>query len=324
MRRHGFTLIELLVVIAIIAILIGLLLPAVQKVREAANRTKCMNNLKQIVLATHNYHDAFETFPMGMRTTGTPAYYYQPTIFWPQAIMPYLEQDNLYRLHDFTVGVSTPAWFVNNAVAHRTVVKGYQCPSDAVGFFANSPVDPLIVNWTRSSYAACFSADGTWMEPKVSNLWDDCNNDAALNPSVLSGKRALYNINVKRAIRDVTDGTSHTVAFAEIISGPDGTPDLRGYWWGYFGAQYSHKGQPNTPLNDRMYSNCVNTKTGAPCDTTSPCWTTVELAARSYHNGGVNAALADGSVRFVVNRVAPVVWIGLGSINGGEIAPDDY
>jgi prepilin-type N-terminal cleavage/methylation domain-containing protein/prepilin-type processing-associated H-X9-DG protein len=320
-RRFGFTLIELLVVIAIIGVLIGLLLPAVQKVREAASRMKCANNLKQMALAAHNYHATHEAFPLGMSTTpATSAYWYLPTIYWPQAIFPFIEQGNVYRLQDFTQGVGNPAWYTNNAAAHQSVIKGYQCPSDDVGVFGNAATDPQIVNWSRSSYAACFSADGTWMEPNVTNGWDTGNSTAASNPSVTSGKRALFNVNVKKQVRDVIDGTSNTVAFSELISGPTETGDVRGYWWGYFGAQYSHMRAPNSPLNDRLVSGfCFNTKPAAPCDTTSPYWTTVLISARSYHPGGVNAALADGSVRFISNAIDQNLWIGLGSINGGEI-----
>lgn len=323
--RTAFTLIELLVVIAIIGVLIGLLLPAVQKVREAANRMKCANNLKQITLAAHNYHAIHEAFPIGMSTTpATSAYWYLPTVFWPQAILPYIEGGNVYKLEDFAQGVGNAAWYTNNAPAHQSVIKTYQCPSDDVGVFGNVASDPLIVNWSRSSYAACFSADGTWMEPNVPNSWDAGNNSAANNPSVTSGKRALFNVNVRKSVRDVIDGTANTVAFSEMISGTSGTGDLRGYWWGYFGAQYSHMRAPNSPLNDRLVgSYCVNTKRGSPCDNSSPYWTTVLISARSYHTGGVNAALADGSVRFISNAIDQNVWIGLGSINGGEI-PGDF
>jgi prepilin-type N-terminal cleavage/methylation domain-containing protein/prepilin-type processing-associated H-X9-DG protein len=322
-RRAAFTLIELLVVIAIIAILIGLSLPAVQKVRAAAARIQCANNLKQIGLAAQNYHGTYDSFPVGLKSQPAPGIYYTPTIFWPQALMPFLELDNLYRQQDFTDGVATAAWYANNNAAQRTVIKSYQCPADNPGVFEGTG-EPFS-GWTRSNYVACYSADGTWVEPQAPQNRDGCNNDPAQNPSVTSGKRALFNINVRKGIRDVTDGTSNTAAFSEVISGPSHTPDLRGYWWGYFGAQYTHMRPPNSPLNDRLWNGwCVNTNPQAPCDTTAACWTTLIIAARSYHGGGVNVALADGSVHFVGNGISQSSWIALGSINGGEVLGSDF
>jgi serine/threonine-protein kinase len=318
--RPGFSLVELLVVLGIIGILFGLLLPAVQKVREAANRIRCQNNLKQHCLALHAYHDDQGSFPMGSQTHPPPQILFAPTVFWQQALLPYLEQNNLNDQIDYTVGYDTPAWIMKNNAAFQTFVPGFSCPSDNVGVCT---VPNAMTGWTRASYVACFSADGIMTEPGAPQDIDTCNNDPTLNPSVRSGKRALFNVNVKRCIGDVVDGASNTIALSEVITGSDGSEDTRGLWWEYFGNQYTHMLPPNSPLPDIVLAPyCVSTK--SPCSPTAPCPSGTVIGARSYHPGGVNVALVDGSVRFVSDDIALATWQALGSINGGEIVPDDY
>src|SRR5947209_6699415 len=156
--RRAFTLVELLVVIAIIGTLVGLLLPAVQKVREAANRLKCQNNLKQIGLACHSYHDANQGFPPGYLATASytdGATDTTPGWGWGTFLLPYLEQDNLYRQID-------RAQPVQNSPAIQTTVKAYLCPSDAPppsAFPLTGPTGTSIVSAAPSSYAASCGPD---------------------------------------------------------------------------------------------------------------------------------------------------------------------
>ena len=225
---------ELLVVITIIGILIALLLPAVQAAREAARRMQCANNLKQIVLASHSFHEAKGMFPMGMKGD-----YYQPTVFWPEEIMPYMELGNLYAKLDLQSSLGIPgSWYTNNDAAYKTSIPAYQCPSDTTGTY----YEPTGYYWARSNYTACYSADGLMVEPGAHRTSARAATTPARNPSVNSKLRALFNVNVARSFADVLDGTSNTVAFSEVIQGPDRSSDMRGYWWGMYGAAHAHAG----------------------------------------------------------------------------------
>jgi prepilin-type processing-associated H-X9-DG protein len=139
----------------------------------------------------------------------------------------------------------------------------------------------------------------------------------------MSGKRALFNVNISRPIADVTDGTSNTVGISEIIAGPQNTNDLRGEWWLDVGCHYEHMYSPNSKSDAMMWSwtYCVPTK--VYCDISAAGYGDIHFAASSYHPGGVNVGLADGAVRFASDSINLAVWQALGSINGGGKTPEE-
>jgi prepilin-type N-terminal cleavage/methylation domain-containing protein/prepilin-type processing-associated H-X9-DG protein len=316
-RGRGFTLIELLVVIAIIAVLIGLLLPAVQAAREAARRAQCVNNLKQLGLAFHNYHDTNLTFPPGELglITGLP----QGTRYmWTGFILPFIEQGTIANAYNFTLGMTAGAVGAPNVTVFKTRIATYSCPSDTPGTYGAT-------GQYRSNYVACYSPDGTMVEPGAPFSYDTGFNNPANNPAT---RKAILNFNVARGLRDVTDGSSNTAMLSELIAGPDGSTDFRGIWWNDFGVFYTHHRGPNSLVPDWVWtavtnSACPNTKPKTFCRALASNWSTEDFAARSYHPGGVNVTFCDGSVRFVKDSINLGIWQAIASINAGEVVSAD-
>jgi prepilin-type N-terminal cleavage/methylation domain-containing protein/prepilin-type processing-associated H-X9-DG protein len=311
-RRTGFTLIELLVVIAIIATLIGLLLPAVQKVREAAARTKCQNNLKQLGLAMHNYHTAHGHLPPGYTSNPNPlpagadaSFDTGPGWGWGTHLLPYLEQEPLYRTMDLRQGIEAPV----NAAARVQVLSVFRCPSD-------SPVPPnevfdvegdgevVLTQVAFANYAAVFGRGEASEEPQ-------------------NGDGVFYR-NSRVKLEQIADGTSQTLAAGERSG--------RVVWGTWTGAvtgahvhEQGHGDGHDTHEHESLAPNLVLGHTGFAPDSHGPNHPGGHVDDfSSRHPQGANMLMCDGSVRMFNNSINPFAWSALGTRNGGEVIGIDY
>ena len=307
MRRRGFTLIELLVVIAIIAILIALLLPAVQQAREAARRTQCRNNLKQIGLAMHNYHDTHRVFPFGFDTRET---------MWHAMVLPQIEQAPLYSTLIWQE--SGPGnWGADgspNEKAAGTLISVFRCGSMAQPEHKDNQNIPGRV---PVSYRAC--AGSNVYSDKVSTI------PAAAPP----GARAVAEIDLDGMffgcssirMRDVTDGTSNTIMVGETYTDVSFGKDGQGMdYWQLGGGQLGSWNPWNTTKGGE-FTECLGStgpKMNSRLDPTVHGHL-MEASFGSYHIGGAHFALADGSARFISENIDLNIYHGLGSRNGGEV-----
>jgi prepilin-type N-terminal cleavage/methylation domain-containing protein/prepilin-type processing-associated H-X9-DG protein len=324
-RYPGFTLIELLVVIAIIAILIGLLLPAVQKVREAANTASCKNNLKQLGLALLNYENTNKVFPPGHEchkyngtgaTNGTitDPYYFSN---WAIEALPYVEQDALYKLYDNTVFNG----HAKNKLVRETFLKIYACPSD---INTNQLLVPETagrstggVAYRSSSYRGMsgVNCDGF-------NQWAGYPSEVKANLKTCPGLRGLlhsvddWNGLVSERIANITDGTSNTLAIGERSTRTHmENGKARGSFWADSFNLYSLSGAYNqsyTLLND--YDACIS----IPGVDEARC----KYGWGSFHPGGINFVFCDGHVTSISTNINMNVFTALATIANGEVIPD--
>jgi prepilin-type N-terminal cleavage/methylation domain-containing protein len=314
-NRGGFTLIELLVVIAIIGVLIALLLPAVQKVRDAAIRTKCVNNLKQLTLAMHNYHETRETLPFGSRwKPNDPGYHglegsWYDDHGWYSSMGPYIEQDNWGRLINFDASFSDP---VNDA-ARRHKTELFACPADS-GLKQN---EWYSVTWARlrGNYVVNFGNTNYGQRTKLN----------------VTFKGAPFTFIVGHRFSDLTDGLSNTLMMSECITiddtGNDWGGPLSDFSTSLGGQAFEAWLTPNshTPDEEARVIPPPHALNGNPLPTFVGDTQLQSFAARSKHPAGVNASLCDGSVRFVRNEITLDVWRALSTSQGSEsVNSGDY
>jgi prepilin-type N-terminal cleavage/methylation domain-containing protein/prepilin-type processing-associated H-X9-DG protein len=326
-RRAGFTLIELLVVIAIIAVLISLLLPAVQSAREAARRAQCTNNLKQLGLALHNYHDSMNCFPMSMGLDA-PGFGYPAPVSYSglSMLLPYMEQTVLYNAINYSILRGDPG----NNTAMAASVNSFLCPSDPQQ--GNLPPGQAGHNYHPNSGSGIQYVSG------ASDPWN-------FNTSLPPFDGVFFPVS-KTRIAEITDGTSNTAAFSEMGLGDQSnaiaTEKTDQFWtqtWPATSADaitqcqafqvtnlafqgLSTDGVPWIEGSTAAMYNHVNVPNKRSCIFPPG---RIMNTANSYHPGGVNLGLCDGSVRFAKDSIALVTWRALGSRNGGEvISADSY
>ena len=318
--RKGFTLIELLVVIAIIAILIGLLLPAVQKVRAAAARIQCANNLKQWALAMHSYHDVYKYFPLG--STGYCAalgYDITDRNTWVPYIWPYIEQLPLYDNYSFSVDFFQSPNCVPNSLNSTvaTPISIYYCPSDRGNAFWQDD------QWWRARLNYVVSVGPYTSQPTSAGIGTGIFGF----PIVGTGPYA-FNVSApfQTRISQITNGTSNTVLMSETImaqNNNNASPDFRGDAMNDDMAgmawAFSSLNPPNSPTAD-VLPGCSGSTPMSPCTTST---SNVFISARSWHVGGVNAAFADGHVDFITNGTSQALWqvMSLKDSNAGGGSP---
>ncbi|MFL5329946.1 MAG: DUF1559 domain-containing protein [Gemmataceae bacterium] len=313
MFRRAFTLIELLVVIAIIAILIALLLPAVQKAREAANRTRCRNNLKQIGLAIHNYHDSNNFFPPGYSATNPGPSFEDdngPGWGWAAHLLPYVEQTALSASIDFKQDIKAPV----NENARATIVSIYLCPSDPgdqVFTVTAAGGSPMMEATGQPLRVAHGNYIGVFGQPEISA------DPGFLDPDRGLQRRGMFYRNSRLRFSDVTDGTSMT-----LFVGERSTNIAYSTWVGAITGAEVPPHQPNPYSYDAE---------GAPVlclghsgdENDIPPHTPNSIVAHvddfwSFHPQGVNFLMVDGSVQNINNTINPVIWRALATRAGGE------
>jgi prepilin-type N-terminal cleavage/methylation domain-containing protein/prepilin-type processing-associated H-X9-DG protein len=333
-ERKAFTLVELLVVIAIIGILVALLLPAIQSAREAARRTQCQNNLKQLGLGLQNYHNTHNRFPSNsLWSVGSTTSCGVPITTLPKdrkgtylvKLLPYIEETTISSrlnvdedIHDQFE--DTTGAYPQSAQLRETPIGVFRCPSDT---FPQISSDGALSNGlknkpvTTTNYMSSVGAQKTFNQ-----IGDDCGypgnffgNGDDLTPCVVFGKDTsglFARAEWAASIREITDGTSHTIALGEVL--PDCNFELIRFGWWNSQAFYAHT---SVPIN---YDSCTQTMPGFPSPQTCNTFFNYNTNAgfKSKHPGGAQFAFADGSVQFISEAVDYRNFQRLGDRRDGE------
>jgi prepilin-type N-terminal cleavage/methylation domain-containing protein/prepilin-type processing-associated H-X9-DG protein len=309
--RRAWTLVELLAVIAIVGVLVALLLPAVQSARESARRAQCSNNLKQIGLSLHHYHDALKTLPSSViwgYTTHGPM---GPT--WVALVLPYLEDTSLRKMVDKNHGFGGAAG--NNIPVMKRRLAPMLCPSDLEQPNVNPMVHTPEGVYAKGNYGANTGIGA--MQPGADPLCRAC---------AIPRKPGLFMNNSGTRFKRIRDGLTHTVAIAELLQGPAAASGSGAGWQGtlhyWEGPMYQHDRTPNTIIADEYRNNwCGPPRTYAPCIGVYRTHNDARLilSSRSRHAGGVQTVFADGSVHFVTDTISEAVWQSLGQPDDGQM-----
>src|SRR5262245_6132542 len=306
---RAFTLVELLVVIAIIGVLVALLLPAVQSAREAARRMKCSNNLKQIALAAHNFHDVNSTFPSGSRLTSPPDTYYSN---WAINLLPFIEQQAVFDRYDDTV-VNVHA---NNKAVRETFIDAYSCPSEIKPKQILTPESAGpngIAPYMQGSYRGMSGVSATGFDQ-----WAGFPSEVVVNAARDPGLRGMFHNDwpggptKPERVATITDGTSNTLFIGERSTR---TRQVRGTFWANSFNLYALSGayaQSATLLAD--YDAC-----GRIANDIAQC----KYGWGSFHPSIVQFAFGDGSVRTIRTNIDMKIFTYLATIGNGESVPEN-